>query len=231
MATDPWAFGWTQVLTLLGFAITVGIAIGGFRTFDRWKREKLEEKRIDIAIDALALTYESKYIFDHIRSEMTFGYEWQDMPKRKGDTEQKSDQRGPFYAILKRIEANKEFFERAWKMQVKCTAVFGRQAEEIFLLMQKARREIEVSAGMLYRDPEPIHKSADNLNTWKQFKADVWPAYGRLAPNGDLVGKKLTEFTERMEVLCRPIIDRQYGKQPGWWRRHVARAEAGRPAL
>ena len=25
----PWAFGWTQTLTLIGFAITVTIAIGG----------------------------------------------------------------------------------------------------------------------------------------------------------------------------------------------------------
>jgi hypothetical protein len=53
----PWTFGWTQLLTIIGFCITIGIAIGGFRTFGRWKREKIEEKRIDVAIEALALTY------------------------------------------------------------------------------------------------------------------------------------------------------------------------------
>lgn len=210
--TDPWAFGWTQVLTIVGLLMTFGIAVGGFRTFNRWKREKLEEKRIDVAIDALSLVYESKYIFDHIRSVMAFGYEWQDMPDHTGDTPQQRDQRGPYYATLKRIEANKEFFDRAWKMQVKCTAVFGREAEQIFLLMQKARREIEVSAGMLYRDPEPTHKSEDNLETWKGFKADVWSPYGKLAKQGDQVGKKLKEFEERMETLCRPIIDQHYKK-------------------
>lgn len=31
---DPWIFGWTQLLTIIGFAITIAIAIGGFRTFD-----------------------------------------------------------------------------------------------------------------------------------------------------------------------------------------------------
>ena len=65
--SDPWAFGWTQLLAIIGFIITVAIAIGGFRTCDRWKREKLEEKRIDTAIEALALVYESKFIFDRIR--------------------------------------------------------------------------------------------------------------------------------------------------------------------
>jgi hypothetical protein len=51
----PWSFGWTQLLTIIGLLITITIAIGGFRTFERWRKEKLEEKRIDIAIEALAL--------------------------------------------------------------------------------------------------------------------------------------------------------------------------------
>ena len=69
----PWTFGWTQLLTIIGFIITMIIAFGGFRTFGRWKKEKLEEKRIETAIEALALVYESKFVFDHIRTEMTSG--------------------------------------------------------------------------------------------------------------------------------------------------------------
>jgi hypothetical protein len=69
---NVWAFGWTQVLTLIGFAITVGIAIGGFRTFGRWKREKVEELRMETAIAALAAAYKSKYVFQHIRSPMSY---------------------------------------------------------------------------------------------------------------------------------------------------------------
>jgi hypothetical protein len=49
-------------------ALTLGIAFFGFRSFERWKREKIEEKKIDVAVEALAIAYESKYVFDHIRS-------------------------------------------------------------------------------------------------------------------------------------------------------------------
>lgn len=210
---NPWTFGWTQLLTIIGFIITIAIAIGGFRTFGRWKKEKIEEKRIETAIEALALAYESKFIFDHIRSPMSFGYEWKDMPDSYG-TEEQRNARGPFYAILKRIEANKDFFERAWKMEVRCTALFGPKVEEIFLLMQRARREIEVSAGMLLREPEPSVKSRNNLETWDRFRADIWAEYGDRAKGGDKVGQKLSEFKTKMENLCRPIIDREYGKVP-----------------
>ena len=219
--TTPWTFGWTQLLTIIGFSITIAIALGGFRTFGRWKKEKIEEKRIETAIEALALVYESKFIFDHIRSEMSFGYEWKDMPDTYGAEEQRNA-RGPFYAILKRIEANKDFFDRAWKMQVRCTALFGPKVEKIFLLMHHARRKIEVSAGMLLQDPEPTLKSQDNLETWDRFRADVWPAYGNVAKGGDEVGQMLSDFNGKMENLCRPIIDREYGK--------VARKGVGRVA-
>ena len=215
--SNPWAFGWTQLLTVIGFIITIFIAVGGFRTFGRWKREQLEEKRIETAIDALAIVYESKFVFDHIRSVMSFDYEWKDMPDSYGTTEEQRGARGPYYATLKRIERNKDFFERAWKMQVRCTALFGPQVEETFLLMQRARRKVEVSAQMLLRDPEPQHKTEDNINTWNSFRADVWPAYGDLAKGGDEVGRMLTEFKDKMETLCRPIIDRQYGKEGRQW--------------
>jgi hypothetical protein len=43
---DPWTFGWTQVLTIVGFAITLAVAVGGFGTFERWRKQKLEEKKI-----------------------------------------------------------------------------------------------------------------------------------------------------------------------------------------
>ncbi len=110
--TTPWTFGWTQLLTIIGFIITTTIAIGGFRTFGRWKKEKIEEKRIDTAIDALVIAYESKFVFDTIRSIMSFSYEWEDIPASYG-SEAERNTRGPFYATLSRIDAHKEFFEKS----------------------------------------------------------------------------------------------------------------------
>jgi hypothetical protein len=78
--------------------------------------------------------------------------------------------------------------------------------------MQRARLQIEVSAGMLYRDPEPMHRTEDNLETWRRFRADLSPAYGKTTKGGDEVGRMLSDFKAKMEALCRPIIDRGYRK-------------------
>jgi hypothetical protein len=209
--SDPWTFGWTQLFTLFGFAITVAIAIGGFRTFERWKREKIEEKRIDTAIEALALVYESKFIFDFIRGPMSYANEWEKMPEFSGDTPQKRQQRGPFYATLKRIEAHKDFFDRAWIMQVRCAALFGPELEETFLLLQRARREVEVSAQMLYEDPFPQNNDEDNRKTWSEWRAVVW-GHGSKKEGGDDAGRMLKQFRSEIEAVCRPVVDREFGR-------------------
>lgn len=70
--TDPWAFGWTQLLTIVGFIITIAIAVGGFRTFGRWKRERIEERRMDIIFDVLSIAHEFRFVFDRIRDTHGF---------------------------------------------------------------------------------------------------------------------------------------------------------------
>lgn len=207
---SPWDFGWTQLLTIAGMVITIVIAWGGFKSFGRWKREKIEERKIETAIKALAFAHKSKFIFDNIRSGMAYDYEWKDMPVSPGDDDSKRNQRGPFFAIMKRLEANKDYFQNAWELQAECTALFGPEIEDTFLLFHKARREIEVSAEMLYRDPEPTHRSKENLDFWNQMRADVWKGYGKLAKDGDKVGKKLTDFQTQIESLCRPIVKKGY---------------------
>jgi hypothetical protein len=85
---DVWAFGWTQVLTLTGFAITIVIAVSGFQSFGRWRRQQIEERRIDIAFEALSIAHESKFVFSRIRAPNGFEAEWRSMPIKPGESEQ-----------------------------------------------------------------------------------------------------------------------------------------------
>lgn len=105
MATaGPWTFGWAQLLTIIGFIITICIAFGGFRTFRRWKREKLEEKKIEIAFEALAFAYEARYVMDSVRGPIMFEAEWNEMPKIEGESEEDRKRRVPAHVIWKRME-------------------------------------------------------------------------------------------------------------------------------
>jgi len=146
---------------------------------------------------------------------MSSGYEWKDMPRIPGETDVEWDRRGPFYAVSRRIQRHKDFFERAFKLQPRCMAMFGKEAEDIFMLMHRSRRSIEVSSEMLawkvrhYDGPEIDH----NAEFYEQCRRDIWDV-GNFEPEKDKVGKQLIEFRERMERTFRPVIDRGFKPEP-----------------
>jgi hypothetical protein len=213
---DPWAFGWTQLLTIVGFTITICIAIGGFRTFSRWKREKIEEHRINVALEALALAYQSQGVFDAIRNPGSFPYEWQDMPRGEGESDEDYEHRKTYYVPLKRLDDNKDFFMRAWQLQPRMMALFGPGAEELFKSLHAARVYVIVAARMLMRR-ERGDWSEEKMRRRTQLEADIWSGYGDVydkdeLPEGDRVQKKLDEFKDGVIEICRPIVDREFNR-------------------
>jgi hypothetical protein len=211
-AADPWSFGWTQILTSFGLLVTIVIAAVSFKTFAKWKREKLEEKRLDIALEALAIAYETRYVFEGIRSPGSSSSEWADLSV---SDQKKKDAAGPFYAILKRIDYNKDYFSRLWSLQPRFMAVFGKDTSDYFMELHRARRAIEVSAGMLMREKIDGEKYQNDFR--EKLEADIWDL-GGLRP--DKVGKRLDAFVSGMEKSCLPIVIHGYstGASAPWKR-------------
>jgi hypothetical protein len=217
MDANPWAFGWTPLLTI-GLLITVTIAGFGFRTFEKWRREKIEEKRIEIALEALALAYECRTVFSIIRSPMSFGEEWQDLPRLPGEGDAHWNDRGPFYATLKRVHHANEFFERLERLRPRFMAVFGENADLVFKFVREAKAFVVVSARALaYREVT----GPDAVARRTKYEADVWEGMGDVmvdeVPDGDRIAKKIATYVKGTEHLCRPIIDRTYGQKKSWW--------------
>jgi hypothetical protein len=210
---DPWNFGWTQLLTIVGMAITVIIAIGGFGTFARWKREKIEESRIDVALKALALAYESTIVFDEIRSPLRSDFEWEKMPNNNESLDRRRA-RGSHWTVLKRIDDRKDFFNRLWALQPTFMAVFGPETETIFSKLHGARNRIQYSAGTLISDVGIDHdpSNQDMRNFYRQLRVDISCSRDEAGREGDAVGRMILEFRSGIEDLARPIVDREFGK-------------------
>ena len=108
---NPWAFGWTQLLMIAGLVLTGVVSLLGLRTFGKWRRETIEARRIEAAVDALSLAYQTRWIFENIRAPIIYPYEYEEMPERAGEPEDRRASRGKYFAVLKRVERNSEFFQ------------------------------------------------------------------------------------------------------------------------
>jgi hypothetical protein len=191
--SDPWTFGWTQTLTIIGFAITSLIAWSGFRSFDRWKRERLEDKRIEISFDALSIAYESKFVFGTIRNPQGYEIEWKDMPIVEGESEDDRGKRGVSYAILKRMNEQRAYFDSVIKLQPKFMAVFGDAAGDIFRELFEARDMVRFAAQELtWKIPVvPAVRSNEDFEMRMRLRADLWQGF---AGYEDRVEAKLRNY-------------------------------------
>lgn len=206
--SNEWTFGWNQLLTIAGFIITVCIAVSGFRTFNRWKREKIEERRIEIAFDALSLAHESKAVFEAVRNGLAYEIEWKDMPVKDGEGEDDRALRGSYYAILRRLLEHQKFFDRVWTLQPKVMALFGEEAEAVFGLLHDARAAVLVSAQTLTWElpARPKVPSEEDFKHREELRAYLWGN----AQGDDRVSLNLVNFRKGIERLCRPVIDRTF---------------------
>jgi hypothetical protein len=188
------------------------LAIAGLKTFGRWKREKIEEKRIEIAIEALAIGYEAQLVFERLRSRIVRDFEWKDMGHGNGDSIVVRDERrrGP-YAVLKRLDASHEFFDRVYKLEPQFVAVFGRTAEALFNLLHKARRQVETTAEALMDEYSiEFEDDEEGRDRRRKWRANIFASSNGLDGH-DEVGKLLARFRDEIERLCRPIVEREFG--------------------
>jgi hypothetical protein len=202
-----------QLLTIAGLLLTGVVSIFGLRTFGKWRRETIEERRIEVAVEALSLTYQSKWIFESIRAPLVYEYEYEGMPEIPGENADERARRGQYFAVLRRIERNGEFFKEVFRVEPRVMALFGAETEDIFCELHEARRQMEVSAGLLFqhfRQERQKQLTEDTKRLRQEQLEDIDWAEASGADKGDRIGAKLTAFRDRMEKLCRPIVERGY---------------------
>ncbi|MCK1335759.1 hypothetical protein IVB38_06855 [Bradyrhizobium sp. 38] len=206
------------LVALAGIAVTGTVAALGLRSFSKFKREKIEERRIEVALDALTLAYESKFVFQAIRARAIGSHEYEDGTDVSRSVpggivvKIKEGQQGA-YAVIRRIEAREDFFERLRKIEPRFMAVFGAETDSIFEMVYNARTQLAGAAGQLF-DIDRIEYDEQDRRI-KEEKRELRELIFR-GPNEDKKNDKIGDLTDgfrtRIEAICRPIVDHQYGK-------------------
>jgi hypothetical protein len=129
-------------LTIFGLLLTATIAAAGFRSFGRWRAEKLEERRIDIALETLTIMYEVSRHFEGITqpfggthiSVVLYGARASTLVATRQEV---------FSNILKSAEAAEEFFAALLKVQLRYAAAFENEQSAAQQVLWQMGREID----------------------------------------------------------------------------------------
>jgi hypothetical protein len=202
------------VVALVGITVTGTVATLGLQSFEKFKREKIEERRIEVSIDALALAYEAKYVFESIRARARSNDEDDGGVIVEGNVQVKlRDGQRAAYVVLKRLRTHEDFFESAYRLQPRFMAVFGADTDKIFHLLYDARTTLQTTATVLF-EHEALELDRDDVQgkeDRRRFRDVIFrgPTEEKI---GDAISDKLDDFRIKIEGICRPVIDHQYRK-------------------
>lgn len=141
-----WQFGWDQLfngLTAVGVIFATLVALRGLNS---WKTEKITSRRIDAAEQALALIYESEWIFQRIRSPAGWAAEGSSRTGSADESESEKKLLDQSYVPVERIRKEEKFFSQISEIRPTVKVLFGDKGDKFILNILAFRHEVFVAA-------------------------------------------------------------------------------------
>lgn len=167
-ATGSMLQGWA---TLVGAGVVIYAARVGANTFTAWKRQKVEERRMDAAERILTLAYRLRYNFADVRRRGIFGYETAAaeqkldgaMPEWRNREKSEQERLTTAQTILNRLTGHRADWEQAWELKPVALALFGPEVEADLHRFWEQYVAIEVSAATYAEDSGADRKFSISL--------------------------------------------------------------------
>ena len=129
-----------QGIGQIGAAIAIAFAAYiGRNTFSDWKRQKQEERRLEIAERTLTLAYRLRYDFHSVRSPLIDQHELDEaesvLRQDSGDwwdqqSEALKQRARTAQAIMNRLRRHRDDWQKIWELKPLALAFFGSAAEQ-----------------------------------------------------------------------------------------------------
>lgn len=191
--------GWA---TLVGAAAVIYAARVGANTFAAWKRQKVEERRMDAAERVLTLAYRLRYNFADVRRRGMFAYETTTAEKRLDETisgwrtkEHAERQRlTTAQIIMNRLSYHAQDWQQIWELKPLALALFGTEVEADLHKFWEQYVAVEVSASSY----------AEDSGTDKEFTISL--RRDLLGGKDDTIGPALDSAVKDLEEKLLPVL-------------------------
>jgi hypothetical protein len=198
--------------TIGGAAAVAYAARVGANTFDSWKRQKTEEKRMDAAERILTLAYKLRYNFQSVRSR--------GIPRRELDAAEKilRDERGDWFdglekqtqdryrtaqAYLIALNRHSDEWNQIWELKPLALAYFGQNVEKNLHVFWSQYTGMSVAADIYAED------AGDDKEFTIANRRDLWGT-----EDDNVHMKAINGAIEALENELLPVIRSQAGKRP-----------------
>ncbi|MBI2254390.1 MAG: hypothetical protein HYU58_07225 [Proteobacteria bacterium] len=199
--------------TLAGALVVLYAAHKGSDTYKQWRRQKSEERRIDLAEQVLTLAYKLKRAIEAIRSPLMLGGELaraeNDLRERKVIDDSTPEPRVRNLRTAQGMVFRMEFYRQQWDELVDimpvAKAVFGDRVEEQLHALWRQQRDIALAVEFFADMPTdgPATATKDHAEELKGYRKTMW-SQGKA--ENDAVKVSVDAAVTALEGLLLPTI-------------------------
>lgn len=164
------------------------------RALSDWKR------RTELAEQVLADFYKAQRFFHEARVPLSTKGEGSTRVRRKGEEPSKTDHWDAIYAPYERLTKHIDFMSEMHARRFKFMANFGKLSEEPFLVFSRSYNRVAFATGLLLQDEAQF-----DFEHITKLKADI----GWGLPEEDEIALQLEDAVTKIEMICRPVLDRK----------------------
>lgn len=202
--------------TIGGAAAVIGAAWFGASTFDRWRKQKLAERRIEQAERILTATYKVRRQLSFVRSPAMWANELNaaevklketgEWDKAGGDNERKKlTTAQAYYTRIFRAKDDREALDECLPM---ARALFGEELEQALDKLNRQFWTVQVAVDAILRDRQelnrPFREKMDRV-IWEGVPGD---------DEENEVDKTIKEQVKTIEEICVPVLRLESGGKP-----------------
>ncbi len=194
-----------------GFAQAAAIAFAAIKAADVfavWRRQRIEERRLHHAEQALTLVYRLQAALEHIRAPMHLPHELSSARQKLENNYEgfnllpanKQSSLDTTQVILDRITYHKDDWNKLNEIIPVCSAFFGQDVKEQLDIFWRKRNSVQIHAEAYGRGMGPDEAFQ------KKVMAHIWLGYSEGSDEADPVKVEIEQAVSKLEAALLPIL-------------------------
>lgn len=209
-----------QWLDLLQTAAVIAASATAIYGINSWHREMTGKKEYELAAEMLSLFYKARDLISAMRNPFGFMEEGMNRPVLPNESLKQKQARDQAYIVWERYLKNEDTFNKLKSLRYQCMAIYGKEAEKPFDMMEKILQELRTATMMLGREwyrrthqPKPLtSEEARQLDATVDKYFDVfWEG----AKTPDSITEMVKEMISDIEGLCEERLTKKTRCQQG----------------
>jgi len=198
---SSWLLSVDDISSIIQSVAVSAVAIPAFLGINSWRKEHVGKRKLQLAEEVLAATYELQSVIEWVRHPASGGDEGNERPNREDEPINRQRLNDAYYSRIARLKADSQQFSKLHAIRPVFRAYFGERAQEPLQVLFTTRNRINSAVAALINQREGEELPVELR---RHYESIIWDMSTPDEP--DQVKREVNLAVSQLEAICFPIL-------------------------